>query len=41
MYRGQLALVLRLTVAGGRIAEIDAVGDPDDLAQLELVDLTR
>ena len=38
--RGQLFLVLTLTVAGGKIVAIDAVADPARLSQLDLVDLT-
>jgi hypothetical protein len=33
---GQLLLVLRFTLAGARIIEIEAVGDPERLAQLEI-----
>jgi RNA polymerase sigma factor (sigma-70 family) len=34
--RGQLILVLRLTFAHGKIAEVEAIGDPERLAELEL-----
>ena len=33
---GRLRLVLRFTVAHGRIAEIDVVGDPERLQALDL-----
>ena len=34
--RGRLLMVLRFTLAGGRIVEIEAVGDPDRVRRLEL-----
>ncbi len=34
--RGRLLLVLRFTIARGRIVAIEAVGDPDRLSRLEL-----
>ena len=34
--RGRLLMVLRFTLAGGRIVEIEAVGDPDRLRRLDL-----
>ncbi|HEX8035937.1 MAG TPA: sigma-70 family RNA polymerase sigma factor [Ktedonobacterales bacterium] len=35
-WRGQLFLVLRLTVTGGKIVAIDAVADPASLSQLDV-----
>lgn len=34
--RGKLVMVLRFTITGGKIAEIDVVADPERLRQLEL-----
>gem|GEM_PF-1641855 len=34
--RGKLIMVLRFTIAGGKITEIDVVADPERLRQLEL-----
>jgi RNA polymerase sigma-70 factor (ECF subfamily) len=34
--RGRLLMVLRFTLAGGRIVEIEAVGDPDRVRRLDL-----
>jgi RNA polymerase sigma-70 factor (ECF subfamily) len=34
--RGKLVMVLRFTIAGGKITEIDVVADPERLSQLEL-----
>ena len=34
--RGRLLMVLRFTITGGKIAAIDAVGDPERLRQLDL-----
>jgi RNA polymerase sigma-70 factor (ECF subfamily) len=34
--RGRLMMVLRFTIAGGKIAEIEAVADPERLRQLDL-----
>ncbi len=39
--RGQLKLVLRLTVTDGKIVEIDAVADPTRLSQFDLAVLNR
>jgi RNA polymerase sigma-70 factor (ECF subfamily) len=33
---GRLFLVLRFTIADGRITEIDVIADPDHLGRLEL-----
>ena len=37
--RGRLLMVLRFTIAGGRVVEIEGVADPARLAELELVAL--
>jgi RNA polymerase sigma-70 factor (ECF subfamily) len=34
--RGRLVRVVRVTIAGGKIAQIDVIGDPDRLRELEL-----
>lgn len=34
--RGRLLLVHRLTFKGGKIAEVDAIGDPGGLSRLDL-----
>ncbi len=34
--RGRLLLVLGITIANGKIVEIDAVADPDRLSQFDL-----
>jgi RNA polymerase sigma-70 factor (ECF subfamily) len=36
---GRLLLVVRFTIAEGRIVSIDAVAEPDDLQRLEVVPL--
>jgi RNA polymerase sigma factor (sigma-70 family) len=34
--RGRLLMVLGFTISGGKIVEIDAIGDPEQLSQLDL-----